>query len=336
MRSAQDITVSVVVPVYKVEEYLRQCVDSILAQTHKNLQVVLVDDGSPDDCGRIIDEYASKDKRVQCIHKANGGLSSARNAGKAVAKGEYISFIDSDDFVDCRFIEVLLADVLSSDSDISACYFDSFIEKSTEIDDPWKTPQRLFSRSEVICEMYRNDSIGWNAWNKLYKTQLFDNIDYPEGMICEDKATTYRLFLNSNKVSFRNVPLYHYRVRENSITGQKSSQYYMDSLSINSLMERDLKEFGLDALAKAYSAKCGLLIYEATRNLDGYEEIAEKAICDLKDNYGYMSKADYLGFMQKILVWVSGLSAKYGKRLLLNAVCMSLGLVDKVRKMKIK
>ena len=339
MRPEQGITVSIVVPIYNVEQYLEQCIDSILKQSYSNLQVILVDDGSPDNCGRIIDGYASKDNRVFCIHKKNGGLSSARNAGIKVAKGECICFIDSDDFIDRRFIEMLLKDLLDNDADISACYFDSFIKESVTVNAPTSYHLRCFSREEVICEMYKNDSIGWNAWNKLYKTSLFDDTEYPDGIICEDKATTYKLFLKSTKIVYRNVPLYHYRIRENSISGRRSVQYYSDSLSINSLMEKDLEKSKIEGaveLARAYSAKSGLLIYEATHSKKGYKEIAVRALDDLRDNYRYVWNAGFLNFTQKLGVWLCGYSVACGRGFLLRLLCAAVSIINLVRNAKLK
>ena len=327
--------VSVVVPIYNVEDYLQQCIDSILSQSYSDLQVILVDDGSPDGCGKIIDAYAEKDNRIECIHKRNGGLSSARNAGKAIARGEYIVFIDSDDCIHRKFIEILLDDITENDADISTCYFDSFIKDCNDADIMISDKPQSFTREGAIREMYRNDSFGWNAWNKMYRKSLFDDIDYPEGIICEDKATTYKLIMKSKKVVYRDLPLYHYRIRENSISNERSVRYYSDSLMINEVMERDLEASdipGAGNMAKAYTAKCGFLTYAAVCDLDGYEQIAQKAYNDLKEKYPYLKDADYVSLAQRSAIRLCGLSAAKGRGLFLKFMCRITKLISRIRR----
>ncbi len=338
MTSAGLPLISVVVPIYNVQEYLKQCVDSIRYQTYQNLEIILVDDGSPDECGKIIDEYALEDQRIVCLHKKNGGLSSARNAGKAMAKGDYIAFIDSDDYIHSRFIETLLSDITKNEADISACFFNSFIRESVDTEiSPDETVQ-VFSGGEAIHEMYRSDGIGWNAWNKLYRTRLFDGIDYPEGVICEDKATAYKLFLKSERVTYRDTELYHYRIRENSISGQRSKKYYLDSFMINEQMERDLENSGirtLGDLAKSYTAKSGFMDYSETFDRPGYEEIKETARQGLIRNYRYLKVADYLSLLQKTAIYLGGLSARYGRGVILKLLCLAVRAAGKNRSDKL-
>ena len=335
MQQKERPLVSVVVPIYNVEDYLRQCIDSILSQSYSELQVILVDDGSPDGCGEIIDAYAEKDRRIECIHKKNGGLSSARNAGKTAARGDYIVFIDSDDYIHKQFIEVLLDDIAGNDADISTCYFDSFIKDCNDADIMISDKPQSFTREEAIREMYRNDSFGWNAWNKMYRMSLFDDIDYPEGVICEDKATIYKLIMRSEKVVYRKLPLYHYRIRENSISNERSVRYYSDSLMINEIMERDLDASdipGAGNMAKAYTAKCGFLTYAAICDLDGYEEIAQKAYDDLKNKYTYLKYADYISMVQRTVMKCCGISAAKGKGVFLRMMCHITRIISKLRR----
>lgn len=321
MRAENTPLVSVVVPIYNVQEYLRQCVDSIIGQTYNKLQIILVDDGSPDECGKIIDEYSERDPRIICIHKPNGGLSSARNAGKAAATGEYIAFIDSDDYIDSRFIEILLKDVLDNAADISMCYFDSFINEAAVVNVTTVEKPEIYSSQEAVRQMYRSDSFGWNAWNKLYRTELFRDVEYPEGVICEDKATTYKLLLEADKVTYRDLPLYHYRIRPNSISGQRSVKYYTDSMMIDDQMERDLDASGpqeLADLARSYTAKSSFLIYSEVLEKKGYEQIAESARDKLSRYYKYLRYADYINGLQKAAIYIAGSSSRYGKGTALN------------------
>lgn len=211
--------VSVVVPVYKVEQYLKKCVESIINQTYKNLEIILVDDGSPDDCGKICEEFAIKDDRIKVLHKTNGGLSDARNFGLSIAKGEYICFVDSDDFVNEYYVEKMLESALKNNSDICACNFEYFNGNGKT----WirkEKDEKVYSSSEAIKDIFgleQNTEV--MVWNKLYKRSLFvdNNIKYPVGRIHEDNFTTYKLYDKANNISLINDKLYYYLQRGNSI-----------------------------------------------------------------------------------------------------------------------
>ena len=214
--------ISVIVPIYHVEKYLPACVESICAQTYSNIEIILVDDGSPDRCGEMCDEFAQKDNRIRVIHKINGGLSDARNAGIEAASGEYIAFIDSDDTIDSRMLELLLQTIENTKTDISCCLYTEYPEgekpfihqkkyTQPEVLDSVEALKRLFSTStgqEII------------ACNKLYRHELFeDGIRFPVGKLHEDNFTTYQLFGKAGSVSFLDCELYFYLRRKNSITG---------------------------------------------------------------------------------------------------------------------
>ncbi len=215
--------ISVIIPVYKVEDYIRRCVDSVLTQTYGNLEIILVDDGSPDRCGEICDEYAAKDKRVVSIHKKNGGLSDARNAGMEVCKGEYITFLDSDDWVVPDYIERLYRLLTDTGSDISAC---SFIKTSDEEAKPDSSPEevRVFSNIEALDKMESNTDIQLYiqlvvAWGKLYKRDLFRGVTYPVGKLHEDEFTTYKVIYRAQRIAITSAQLLYYWQREDSIMG---------------------------------------------------------------------------------------------------------------------
>ena len=215
--------VSVIIPVYKVEDYIHRCVDSVLSQTYGNLEIILVDDGSPDRCGEICDEYAAKDKRVVSIHKKNGGLSDARNAGMEICKGEYITFLDSDDWVVPDYIERLYRLLKDTGSDVSAC---SFIKTSTEDTKPDSSPEeiRVFSNIEALDKIESNTDIQLYvqlvvAWGKLYKRSLFQGITYPVSKLHEDEFTTYKVIYRAERIALTSAQLLHYWQREDSIMG---------------------------------------------------------------------------------------------------------------------
>lgn len=211
-------TVSVIVPIYKVEKYLGECIRSLIQQTYRNLEIILVDDGSPDSCGEMCDQFAKLDSRIKVIHKENGGLSDARNVGICAATGDYIGFVDSDDYVDSRFYEYLLSLVKKYDADIAECYsimFRDGEEPSGTIIDGTK----VFMPREWITETNLGQFLSCVAWNKIYKRELFNGITYPLGVHYEDEATTYRVVYKATRIVRGESRLYFYRQRENSITG---------------------------------------------------------------------------------------------------------------------
>ena len=170
--------VSVIVPVYNVEKYLKQCLDSIVDQTLEDLEIVLVDDGSVDSSGTICDEYAKKDSRIEVIHKANGGLSDARNVGISKAKGRYIGFVDSDDYIKEDMYEILLNLIKKYDADVSICNLYDVIDGNECIRNK-ENGIREYSRLDILKEVLLDKNIQSYAWNKLYEKELFDEIKYP-------------------------------------------------------------------------------------------------------------------------------------------------------------
>ncbi len=210
--------VSVIVPIYKVEKYLGKCVDSIINQTYKNLEIILVDDGSPDNSGKICDEYAKKDNRIKVIHKENGGLSSARNAGLDVATGEFIAFVDSDDRIHLDFVEKLYRAIKEENADIASCYVESFIENKNKIE------RRVYVNKKIVVEgkgefkyYYHLGKKSSNVvWNKLYKRHIFETLRFINGRVYEDRAIYLHLLAQSEKMVFIPEVLYTYTVRSGS------------------------------------------------------------------------------------------------------------------------
>ena len=243
--------ISVIVPVYKVEPYLARCVDSILAQTYTDFELILVDDGSPDNCGIICDEYAKKDSRVRVIHQQNGGLSAARNAGLEAAKGSFITFIDSDDFIDQHALEQLYGALASNKADVAVSAFFRFTNES-EITAPNQIEAgvRCISGEEACQEIYRKDYIKFTtSWGKLYRADLFRDVRFPVGKINEDEATTYKLYLASEKVAVLKDQLYYYRFNPNGIMQTKTFSNAADYYEALEERERIFRSRGLDDLA---------------------------------------------------------------------------------------
>lgn len=215
-----DSKVSIIVPIYKVEAYLKKCIDSIIKQTYKNLEIILVDDGSPDNCGKICDEFAIKDNRIKVIHKQNGGLSDARNAGLNIATGDYLYFVDSDDWISSNAIEVLISYFESNlDVDIVAGSSVDVHEYNGEIlETSYSIPLGTISQLNKIEALKHNLQNGWAAWNKLYKKELFKDIRFPKGKINEDEAVMPHIISLCEKVIIVGQPTYYYFLRPESIT----------------------------------------------------------------------------------------------------------------------
>jgi glycosyltransferase involved in cell wall biosynthesis len=223
--------ISVVVPVYNVEQYIRECVDSIVSQTYCHLEIVLVDDGSPDDCPAICDEYAKKDSRIKVIHQKNGGLAKARNVGIENSSGEYITFIDSDDYIASNYIEILYRGIIENNADVSIASFRSFEKNNTAVIEDSSCQFATISKKrcfENYTSIFTNPFV--SAWNKLYKRNLFSNIRFPEGKLYEDAFTTYKIFDVSQKIVFTSSVLYFYRLNPDSIMGQSFRKKHLEMI----------------------------------------------------------------------------------------------------------
>ena len=216
--------ISVIVPIYKVEPYLRRCVDSILAQTYQNLEIILVNDGSPDNCPAICDEFAKKDARIKVIHKVNGGLSDARNVGMTAANGDFLMFVDSDDWLEKSAIECLYQLLLSSNAQIAIGGMQRVEDQTNKIlksdFDGIKNIVSMTS-SQAMEEFFRN---GCAAWGRLYHRNIHSEIEFPDGEINEDEAIVLLLLDRCNIVVQTNEVVYNYRCRAESITTSTFSE----------------------------------------------------------------------------------------------------------------
>ena len=264
--------ISIIVPVYNVETYLAKCVDSILAQTYTNLEIFLVNDGSSDCCGKLCDEYAKEDKRIKVIHKKNGGLSDARNVAIDVATGEFITFIDSDDYVTDDYIMTLYSLIEKYECKVSIALYNTFVEGSKP-----KVVNRVYREDcqtniKAIEEMFYQEKYDTASWAKLYHSSLFaTGIRYPKGIVYEDLATTYLLIFQSDKVAFCNRRIYNYLLRRDSIEGSSFSSKKMDSaLKVCELMESHLDILG--KVMQAYQCRMMILFFHLLLKMPyGYE-----------------------------------------------------------------
>lgn len=209
-------SVSVVIPVYNVEEYLKECLDSVVNQTYGDLEILLVDDGSTDGSSKICDSYAARDSRITVVHQANAGLSAARNKGIDLASSKYITFIDSDDVIALNFIELLMNKIESENADIAECDFLDFFSDLPSFDSD--ETFSLKTGMQSLHDLYDISARNVTAWGKIYKTELFSSVRYPVGKTHEDVFTTYKLFYFAKKVVQLKSRLYYYRKRSGSIT----------------------------------------------------------------------------------------------------------------------
>lgn len=212
--------ISVIIPIYRVEQYLCKCVESVLAQTYHNMEVILVDDGSPDGCGKICDEYAERDERVKVIHKPNGGVASARNAGLDAATGEWIGWVDSDDWAEPALFETLLQGALETSAEISVCGHWEEYRGRREVSG-WQE-LRVLDTEQALGELLENGRMKNLLWDRIFHRTLFDGLQFPEGRTYEDIAVMHWLFLRAEKVACLPEVLYHYRQREGSIVDNTS------------------------------------------------------------------------------------------------------------------
>lgn len=220
--------ISVIVPIYNVEKYIKKCIDSIVNQTYTNLEIILVDDGSTDQCGQVCDEYAKRDARIKVIHKENGGLSSSRNTGLEKMTGEFVCFIDSDDYIEKDMINFLLKDLKKNNSDISSC--GKIIEYYNKVENKNNTEEFVNNPKETLARMLTFNNFDNSFCDKLFKVELFKKEKFPIGSYYEDMAIMYKIVNKAKLISHINFLGYHYIMRENSITNEKFSIKQIDML----------------------------------------------------------------------------------------------------------
>ena len=225
--------VSVIIPVYNVEQYLNRCIDSVLNQTYKDFEIILVDDGSTDKSGEICDVYAEKDSRITVIHKENGGLSDARNFGIDAARGDFLTFLDSDDYFHPEYLEILVLNAERRNADIAICNYT--VNRNPE---PSFSAAESFDVKEMTAEQAVYEFVTCNkTWEfisacaKIYKSEIFENIRFSVGKINEDNFTTWKCYLKSQKVIMCPVALYYIFPSENSITRRTYSKKNLDAVT---------------------------------------------------------------------------------------------------------
>lgn len=231
--------ISVVLPVYNVENYLVKSINSVLNQTYANIEIILVDDGSFDNSPAICDKFAMEDKRIVVIHKENGGLSDARNAGTKIATGKYITYIDSDDTVQLDYVEYLYSLIQKYSCDMSLCTHTVVYENGKKC--PYGDgTEEVLNAQECLSRMLYHETIDTSAWAKMYRTDIAKGILYPKGKLFEDIGTTYRFFIKSKKIACGYKSKYFYMLRKNSIVSSKFNPHKLDLLEMTDGMAREV------------------------------------------------------------------------------------------------
>ena len=246
--------VSVIIPCYNIADFISACLSSVFSQTYKNLQIIIIDDGSTDKTGEKLNRLAKLDNRIELIHQKNAGLSEARNTGLKRVKGEYVAFVDGDDYLDEKYIEKLLGAITSSGADVAICRYSEDINGKLK-KSRGSRKKLLLSRKEALSE-FLTQKLGTGAvvWNKLYKTEIFkkNGLKFPKGKLHEDNFIMPEILKNTKKVALIPDRLYFYRRTEKSITGQMSKKRLKDACESVENTKKLLKNENLETELEAY------------------------------------------------------------------------------------
>ena len=315
-KEVKELLISVIVPIYNVEKYLHKCIDSLIGQTLKDIEIILVDDGSTDKSGVICDEYGLKDNRIKVIHKKNGGLSDARNTGIDIAKGKYISFIDSDDWVDLQMFETLYNIAIKNDADIvQGDYIESY-DENIRIEKSILENITKYNSEEILHNLY-----GYNAtktvivWNKIYKRELFNGIRFPKGKINEDEFTTYKILHKANIIIDTNIPIYYYRQREGSIMNSNFNIKRLDALEalkerIEYFIQHELTELYYKSEAQLCSLIKSFYISIHSSNIENKSSLLKVLNRESQKNYFKFIKNREISIKEKLTLTLSILNNK--------------------------
>ena len=296
----ENITVSVIVPIYKIERYLHQCIDSILEQTFTDFELLLIDDGSQDKCPAICDEYAEKDERIRVFHKLNGGLTSARNYGLDNAKGDWIMHIDGDDWVEPTYIEELYNAAIKNDADIAICGFRFAYE-----DGKFITEHPTLWDNNKSASLNRYIASTWTtAWGSIHKSSLYHNngVRSPQNITyCEDFHLMARLCYFADKVISIDSPLYNYRQQLSSIMHSLNDKTWRDELTVyKEIIDFFRNQGELEKYIKTMSWRTLKASQDMTLNPSRFEEFKNYN----PDKKNYIWNCPFIGFKIKMLSWL--------------------------------
>lgn len=238
----EEDLISVLVVAYNVSDYISKCLDSIINQTYKNIEIIIVNDGSTDETKNICDYYGSIDNRIKVIHKENEGVATARNTAIKNSKGKYISFVDSDDFILSDYIEYLYYNIKKYNADIINCNFEYYYENKSTIKRIKPIEEKIieFNKKEALQNLLYQKELDVSPWAKLYKIDVFNNVEYPKGKIYEDFGTFYKNIINSNKIIYSNQKKYYYFIRKTSTTGRNFKKEDFDMIELSKIMKKEI------------------------------------------------------------------------------------------------
>lgn len=310
--------VTIIVPVYNVEKYLNKCIESIANQSYKEIEIILVDDGATDNSGNICDEWKKKDSRITVIHKKNGGLSSARNAGLDKANGKYVCFIDSDDWVEPDFIEVLFKSIERHNADISQCGFVEEIEGAESA--PYRSDSYLvITGKDAIKNLYNRKTYLSTVvmWNKLFKKKIFQDLRFDEGIVHEDEALIHEVLYNADKVVINESKLHHYLTRPNSIMNSTFSLKRLDSIYayekrisyLQDKKEHELVEMTMRMYFRVLIGVSSNLFYST---IAGKENYLNQTTQKLDSIINELDKNKYLNKIDKVLLTCYNINRNLG------------------------
>lgn len=312
---------SVIIPIYNVEKYLTKCIESVINQTYKNIEIILVNDGSTDNSKAIIDKYSSIDSRIKVINKKNGGLSDARNVGIELAKGEYITFLDSDDWIELNMYEKLYKYIKQENADIVQCSYQKVYDEEVN-NQKNKEEVNIMSGEKSLYNLGEKTVV---VWNKIYKRELFNDIRFPKGKYHEDEFTIYKVLYKANKIVDLNLPLVYYRQREDSIMNSKFNLKRLDALEAFNERLAFYKEKNLDELQQITFAQIlhfTNLFYIKIKDsdIDNKHEILKVLRKSIKKDYILFMKNKYVTLKQKILLTIFILNKEIFYQLYKNKV----------------
>lgn len=295
--------ISVIIPVYKVEKWVDECIESVVKQSYANLEIILVDDGSPDACPHKCDQWAKRDERIKVIHKKNGGLSSARNAGLQIIKGNYISFVDSDDYIHKEMYSTMIKDIRETGADIVSCA--RYIDKGDRIELKSKTSSaRIYNNKEILENYYyHKEDFCSGVWDKLYKSELFDEVRFPEGINSEDYYVYAMIYNRTQSLYYNDKPLYYYRKREESIcTSSFINEHSFDKILISDKVFEYVKNHFPDQIedAKAFCAIARFAVYYVTLQQKHSHADRKKWKKDIRSKWREVVRNKKLGIFFKL------------------------------------
>ena len=284
-----DKTVSVVIPIYNAEKYIEKTLGSVINQTYKNLEIILVNDGSTDNSLNICQKIKDVDNRIQIINQSNKGVSEARNAGKMIATGEYIIFIDSDDILLDNMIETLVKNIEEHNADISICGYKEVFENGEVKKNRILGQELIMNREKALKVLFSGKSFGISLWDKLIRKNIIDSIEFEKGRtINEDKYFLFKAIENSNKIYLKNEGLYLYMQRSQTLSKQKFGKRNLDILYFSKKMEDEIKKEYPDLIDSAIENRIMDNIYVYRNIIRSYSYKDDIYIRNIRDIENYL------------------------------------------------